>query len=174
MQSYGSIDEFFGDQSSESDCDAPNEKGNKDEASAPFGAAADHDYRSRESNIKTLSYLDGYDETKEEKLQDGFCDGYRQGFKDAFRIGQQLGSLSANVALDHSFTNSPASNSSPESNDSCAADRLQTLHKNAELIHAFLTNNMLIGSDDQEKDEYTDQLNILATKLQTMGMDKKS
>jgi hypothetical protein len=170
MQSTGSVDEFFGDQSSEeSDCDVPNEnRGIKDEASTPFGAAAHHDYRSRESNIKTLSYLDGYDETKEEKLQDGFCDGYRQAFKDAFRIGRQLGLLSANVALDQSLTNSSTSNSSAE-----AADRIKTLHKNAELILAFLTNSMLIGSDDKEKDEYAVQLNSLDTKLQTMEINNE-
>mmetsp|Transcript_28500 Transcript_28500/g.59402 ORF Transcript_28500/g.59402 Transcript_28500/m.59402 type:complete len:157 (+) Transcript_28500:134-604(+) len=105
-----SDDEFFGDQSSESDfiCGAYQVDGNEgirgETPSDPFGNVANHDYRSREASVKTLSYLDGYDETKEEKLQDGFSDGYRQSFSDAFRIGRRLGSLCARPALDESLT----------------------------------------------------------------------
>ena len=65
-----SADEFFGDQSSESDTPDRNQA-----YSETMNGAAAHKYRSHESSIKTLSYLDGFDENKEDKMQDGFCDG---------------------------------------------------------------------------------------------------
>ena len=58
-----SVDEFFGDQSSEPDTSDLNHA-----YSETSNGAAAHEYRSRESSIKTLSYLDGFDETKEEKV----------------------------------------------------------------------------------------------------------
>ena len=81
-------DEFFG--RDDDDDDTPSDA---------FGKVASHEFRSREASITKLSYLDGYDETKEEKLQEGFSQGYRQSFNDAFRIGCRLGSLCAKVAL---------------------------------------------------------------------------
>lgn len=160
MERSESIDEFFGDQSSESGSDHQS----INESSKPYGAAAHHDYRSRESSIKTLSYLDGFDETKEEKLQDGFCDGYKQAFRDAFGVGRQLGSLSAKVALDQFLIpNQQTSNdSSPGKEDSS----LKSLHYDAELIHQFLTDKVLTGSADKEKDGYVDALMDLCVELE--------
>ena len=49
----GSNDKFFGDHSSDSDCDKSQ--------SNPFGSAANHDYNSRACLTKTLSHLDGFE-----------------------------------------------------------------------------------------------------------------
>ena len=91
-------DEFYGDQSSV-DCSS-NSRAFQQQAQDEFGNIANHEYRSHETSIKTLSYLDGYDETKEERIQDGFSNGYKQSFHDAYNVGCNLGSLCARAALD--------------------------------------------------------------------------
>ena len=150
MERSGSVDEFFGDQSSESDCDSAS---NIETASNPFGAAGHHDYQSRESTIKTLSYLDGFEETKEEKLQEGFCEGYKQSFRDAFQIGQKLGSLSAKVAVHESLTLSQHNTSNNKPIDK--TEELNVLREATKLIHSFLINVVVTGSADKEEDDYS-------------------
>ena len=89
-------DDFFGDQSS---IDSPDSVAKNSlllqqpSSDHSFGNVANHEYRSQEASIKTLSYLDGYDETKEERIQDGFSFGYKQSFHDAFKIGSLLGGI---------------------------------------------------------------------------------
>ena len=95
-------DEFFGDQLSEPGDSSVEDCGSGSNQTSD--ALSNHEYRSREANVRTLSYLDGYDETKEEQLQDGFADGYRQSFQDAMAVGRQLGSLCAGLALKESLT----------------------------------------------------------------------
>ena len=137
MESSGAEDDFFGDQSSEPDsviCDeAP------PSVSGAFGNLADQDYRSHESSIKTLAYVDGYDETKEERLQNGFSEGYKQAFGDAFGIGCRMGSMFAKVALSESLTLGVQTND--ESNEQLRVrDGAQSA---AVLIRQFLTNEFL-------------------------------
>eukprot|EP00956_Cyclotella_meneghiniana_P013405 scaffold19360_cov59-Cyclotella_meneghiniana.AAC.3 len=155
--SSDSVDEFFGDQSSEPDTSDLNHA-----YSETSNGAAAHEYRSRESSIKTLSYLDGFDETKEEKMQDGFCDGYKQSFGDSFLIGQQLGCLSSRVVLDESpiIKSHSACDSTTRSNDGTAKKNLQN---NANLVHDFLTNKILIGAEDM--DDYALALEKLTLQL---------
>ncbi|KAL7516465.1 hypothetical protein ACHAWX_002680 [Stephanocyclus meneghinianus] len=160
MEKSGSVDEFFGDQSSESGSDRNDEGFHKEAISNPFGNAAGHDFNSQEASIKTLSYLDGFDETKEEKLQDGFGDGYKQAFGDAFRIGQRLGSLSAIVAVAESQM------MRQDLQQSENVDSINNLYQAAVLIRQFLTNEILIGSSDKEFDGYSDALENLSALLQ--------
>ena len=155
-----SDDEFFGDQCSESDSIAcvgqvNSIKGNKGNApSDPFGNIADHEYRLREASVKTLSYLDGNDETKEEKLQDGFSDDYRQSFSDAFRIGRRLGSTCAKAALYESLTLGLQSGNRDKSDKSIRTTKKSTIESPATMIRQFLTNKILIGSKDKSEDTY--------------------
>ena len=167
-----SDDEFFGDQCSESDSiscvgQVNSIKGDKGDApSDPFGNIADHEYRSREASIKTLSYLDGYDETKEEKLQNGFSDGYRQSFSDAFRIGRALGSTCAKAALDESLTLGLQSGNRDRSDKSIrTTKKSNTIESPATLIRQFLTNEILIGSKDKPDDTYGKALLKLGDQL---------
>ena len=137
-------DEFFGDQSSDEGFQSNQSQ------------LANHEYRSRESSVKTLSYLDGYDETKEEKLQKGFGDGYRESFPAAFRIGEKLGSMFAGVALSESAT------LGVRCYDGSAADKgKQSIRNSAEytssLVRQFLTNEILIVSAEGGRG-YTDAL----------------
>lgn len=161
MERSGSVDEFFGDQSSESD---NNSTSNIETAATPFGAAGHHDYQSRESSIKALSYLDGFEATKEEKLQEGFCDGYKQSFRDAFQIGQKLGSLAAKVAAEESLTLSQHDTSN--SNTTGHNERLRGLHEAKQLIHSFLINKVVNGNADQEEDDYSVSLNDFSAKFE--------
>ena len=167
-------DEFFGDQSSESDFDCCADqvscnKGIRDDTpSDPFGNVANHDYRSREASVKKLSYLDGYDETKEEKLQDGFSHGYRQSFNDAFRIGRRLGSLCAKAALDESLT----LGLQPEKNDASDASNPDStknvIGSPSNLVRQFLTDEILMGSKESVETSYDGALLKLEDQLEKL------
>jgi len=147
-------DEFFG----RDDDDTP---------SHTFGNVASQEFRSREANVAKLSYLDGYDETKEEKLQDGFSNGYRQSFNDAFRIGCRLGSSCAKMAMDESVTLGLPFSSGASATTTNNAD----VEITAKLVRKFLVDEVLIGSkegDDNRYDEALLQLKDELTKLGTM------
>ncbi len=161
-----SDDEFYGNQSSESDASTDGNRCSTDDAtppSYPFGHVATHDYRSRERSIKTLSYLDGYDETKEEKLQDGFSHGYRRSFNDAFRIGRRLGSLCAKAALVESSTLGDTNTDTSENSDHPTKS---LLNGPVTLVMKFLRDEILDGRiDDTRKydealEKLDDQLNL--------------
>lgn len=162
MEASDSIDEFFGDQSSDfDDWDASNN--NQDNSLIkPFGAATNHDYRSRESSIKTLSYLDGFDQSKEERLQEGFCDGYKQGFCDGYKIGEQFGSLSAKVAFEESMTLTHQSKATKEKD--ALMNNLDTV---ADIIHIFLAESIMIGNVEEEADNYFNALKALSSRLES-------
>lgn len=119
-------DEFFGDQS----CD--------DE----FGTA-EAEFR----DVKTVSYLDGFDETKEEKLQEGFAEGYSQSFDDAYQAGIRLGSIAAAAALCELNKNEASSAPSNKSG----------LRDTAKAIHQFLRDEVIDGGDGKEKESSYDQ-----------------
>lgn len=167
-----SDDEFFGDQSSDDGDENFNaERGsnhdgmrNDGSKSDPFGNVASHEYRSREASIRTLSYLDGYDETKEEKLQDGFSDGYRKSYSDAMRIGGQLGSLCAMAALDESTTLSLNPHHGGNADEKVTAK--SAIEGPATLVRKFLTEEILIGSKEEDaQKKYDDALSKLVEQL---------
>lgn len=169
-------DDFYGDQSSESaaNSDDGDGDGSFDDGcnlnlnttpSDPFGNVADHEFRSRESSVQTLSYLDGYDETKEIKLQEGFSDGYRKSFHDAFRIGRCLGSLCAKAAKDELLA--PGEDKT-KSDSAGNTDQKATTkaHDPAILVRRFLREEVLIGSNDKGNDmKYDDALLQLEQEL---------
>ncbi|KAL7446959.1 hypothetical protein ACHAXM_010702 [Skeletonema potamos] len=126
-------DEFFGDQS----CD--------DE----FGTA-EAEFR----DVKTLSYLDGFDETKEEKLQEGFAEGYSKAFNDAFQTGSRLGSMCAKHALS-------------ELNQDITACQ-QGLHNAASAIHHFLRDEIMLGDEEGGGNSYQGALDKLQNKLDSI------
>ncbi len=154
-----SDDEFYGNQSSESSHASADgsRRGIDDDAGTPldpFGNVAAHEHRSLERTVKTLSYLDGYDETKEEKLQDGFSRGYRKSFNDAFRIGRRLGSLCAKAALGESSTLRTAN--SIDATENSDHDRTKHMIEGpASLVREFLRDEILIGrvEDTKKRDE---------------------
>ena len=126
-------DEFFGDQSCDDD----------------FGTA-EAGFR----DMKTLSYLDGFDETKEERLQEGFAEGYSQAFNDAFQTGRRLGSIAAKTAL--SELNKDAE---------CITANKPVLNNAASAIHQFLRDEIMIGDEKGRETSYEGAFDNLKTQL---------
>ena len=126
-------DEFFGDQSCDDD----------------FGTA-----EAELRDIKTLSYLDGFDETKEERLQEGFAEGYSQAFNDAFQTGRRLGSIAAKTAL--SELNKDAE---------CVTANQPILHNASSAIHQFLRDEIMIGDEKGRETSYEGAFDNLKTQL---------
>ncbi|KAL7532321.1 hypothetical protein ACHAWF_004091 [Thalassiosira exigua] len=166
-------DEFFGNQFSESEDSFEDlvsaSRCNRDETliDESFGNISDHEYRSREASIRTSSYLDGYDETKEVKLQDGFSDGYRQAFTDAFRIGALLGSLCAKAARDESLTLGPQpeiKKGGPD-NDSDIDLTNKAIGNSVKLVRLFLMEEILVGHKGEDRKGYHEALLMLENQL---------
>lgn len=134
-------DEFFGDQS----CD--------DE----FGTA-EAEFR----DVKTLSYLDGFDETKEEKLQEGFADGYSNAFNDAFQTGKRLGSIASKSAL-----------CELNKDTECVTANQPVLHNTASVIHQFLRDEIMTGDEKGTESSYEGALVNLKNKLDSIESERK-
>ena len=170
-------DDFFGDQSS---IDSPDSVANKSlliqqpSSDHSFGNVANHEYRSQEASIKTLSYLDGYDETKEERIQDGFSFGYKQSFHDAFKIGSLLGGICASAALDELLLKSGNNNDNGGDNQVVTKVNVENniIQHPAKLVREFLKDEILIGSKEGEDSEkkYTEALSKLNNQLEKVSI----
>ena len=53
-------------------------------------ALPDLDARAHEQQYRNIGYLEAFDETKEQKLQQGFDDGYRNTFYESVKLGELL------------------------------------------------------------------------------------
>ena len=144
-------DEFYGDQESDASPDSVLSSQQHQSSSLipnnQFGNIANHEYKSREESIKTLSYLDGYDEMKEVMIQDGFSFGYKSSFHDAYKIGRCLGSVCAKAALDDLLVKTN------HKDTTTATDNQEALppHKStATIVRTFLREEILIGSSKEE------------------------
>jgi len=56
-------------------------------------------FRNCSSVWSKIGFLDAFDESKDERLQQGFEDGYRETFDVSLRVGKQLGRTSIIAAL---------------------------------------------------------------------------
>lgn len=134
-------DEFFGDQS------------------------CDDDFGNREAefrDMKSLSYLDGFDSTKEEKLQEGFAAGYSQAFADAFETGKRLGSICATTAVC----------GMNQDKDGVIANQ-HLLHNSASTIHQFLRDKIMIGGEKRDESSYEEAVDKLQKELDKIKSDGK-
>lgn len=59
-----------------------------------FGTMGQRELAARQNELKTVAYLDAYDEAKEVRLQEGFEIGYRQTFSSAYQLGMNFGKVS--------------------------------------------------------------------------------
>jgi hypothetical protein len=84
-------DEFFGDQDGDDDFG---------------GLLGEREHLARQNELKTVGYVESYDETKETRLQEGFQMGYRETFDVALRIGQLLGQATFRARLEQTQSNS--------------------------------------------------------------------
>ena len=149
-------DEFYGDQESDASPDSvlsSHQSSSLISNNNQFGNIANHEYKSREESIKTLSYLDGYDEMKEVKIQDGFSFGYKSSFHDAYKIGGCLGRVCAQAALDDLLvkTNNKDTTAAIDKEDKIDREALPPPHKStATVIRTFLRDEILIGYTKEE------------------------
>ncbi|KAL9190915.1 hypothetical protein ACHAXT_000621 [Thalassiosira profunda] len=162
-------DEFFGDQASDPGDFSVEECSSGSNQTSD--ALSNHEYRSSEANVRTLSYLDGYDETKEEQLQDGFADGYRQSFQDAMAVGRQLGSMCAGLALKESSTLGlpPRKSDVAAKTDEGSSNAIE---RPASMVRQFLTEKILAeggGSKEDAEKEYGEALLRLINQLEKMS-----
>ena len=72
-------DEFFGNDGDDDD-------------NSNYLDLADRESRAKEEELKKIAYVEGYDDNKETRLQEGFEAGYKETFEAAMRIGNFLGS----------------------------------------------------------------------------------
>lgn len=165
-------DEFYGDQSS-FDCSDSNSYAFRQQTSSSqrheFGNIANHEYRSHETSIKTLSYLDGYDETKEERIQDGFSNGYKQSFHDAYNVGCNVGSLCARAALDELKMKPDSENkdATTTANDKVVQTTQNDIEHTAKLVRAFLKDEVLVVAKEGDAEKrYHEALSKLKDELE--------
>lgn len=76
-------DEFFGDQDEDGD----------------FGKLGRHEDHARNEQLKTIGYLESFDETKDSLLQPGFEAGYRETYEVSKSLGKNLGRMIAEHQL---------------------------------------------------------------------------
>jgi hypothetical protein len=120
-------DDFFGNQ--DDDDDEPVEHDEQEHYGNEFGALAEREHQARGTELRTIAYVESYDETKEARLQDGFEAGYQETFDVATRIGVLLGKATA-------ATKTKLLNHEPVSLSSSDDDSAPTA---ARQVRAFLT-----------------------------------
>jgi len=127
-------DEFFG---SQDDCNM-----------------ALHELNAKNNEIKNIGFLNGYDEFKESRLQEGFQKGYLESFEIGKMIGKMIGEIttlekatnkrrlenvSSSTASSASPTSSPSTTTQSPSNNFDIPARKQN-NNVTELVHDFFTN----------------------------------
>jgi hypothetical protein len=86
-------DEFFGNQEEDDD--------EVHTSSSYYGGLGDQERLARENEMKNIGYFEAHEETKEQRLQEGFEAGYRETFDAATRVGQLLGQATARARLNN-------------------------------------------------------------------------
>ena len=118
-----SDDEFFGAQDEE------------DDGCADFGDMAKHEIQARHHQLRTSGYLDAFDESKEELLQEGF----EAGFLETFELGKKLGLILGKVATQSKL----APNESKETASQVAN----------QLVHKYFAGNFQANRDPSTVEE---------------------
>jgi hypothetical protein len=97
-------DEFFGSQEEHNgngnDCDYDDDdEQQQQQPCQSFGNMGKHDQRAKHHELKTAGFLDAFDESKEEQLQEGFEAGFLESFGAGRTIGKLLGRASTTASL---------------------------------------------------------------------------
>lgn len=131
------------------------------------GGLAGHETRSNEATFHKMGYLEAYDATKEERLQEGFEVGFREAADHAHSIGRRLGQLVGRTAA-ASSTSSTATGGDEE--DGTRSNGDQQVKRDADAvaskvvartIRAFLDGQMMQQSDAVSADESLKELQDL-------------
>ena len=126
------------------------------------GGLAGHETRSNEAAFHKMGYLEAYDATKEERLQEGFEVGFREAADHAHSIGRRLGRLVGRTAAasatggdDEDGTRSKGDQQVKRDADAVASKLV------ARTIRAFLDEQMTQQSDAVSADESLKELQDL-------------
>ena len=128
------------------------------------GGLAGHETRSNQAAFHKMGYLEAYDATKEERLQEGFEVGYRESVELAQSIGLHMGRLVGRTAS--TLTRSTGNNvgggggGDDDDQDNGEADAVASKLV-ARTVRAFLDGQMTQQSDAVPADEALKQIQDL-------------
>ena len=169
-------DELFGDLTADDHADDHERAANPQQAASAAsaiamssrlsevggGGLAGHETRSNEAAFHKMGYLEAYDATKEERLQEGFEVGFREAVELARSIGRRLGQLVGRTAAasatggdDEDGTRSKGDQQVKRDADAVASKLV------ARTIRAFLDGQMTQQSDAVSADESLKELQDL-------------
>ena len=114
------------------------------------GGLAAHETRSNEAAFHKMGYLEAYDATKEERLQEGFEVGFREALDLAHSIGRRLGRLVGRTANANGGNDEDGSNGDQQAKRDADAVASKVV---AGTIRAFLDGQMTKQSDAVSGDE---------------------
>lgn len=136
-------DEFFGNQDSDNDFNGLNQ--NEEEQALQKCSMAERETRATEEQFRNMGYLKAYEDSKEERLQEGFEAGYKQYFDAAMKLGELLGEAT-----------------SPLQDDDVSKEKRENVNQVVRSIRSFLTD---VQTDDSDSIVSLDTLNTLAGQL---------
>jgi hypothetical protein len=136
-----SDDEFFGSQEEYNDDDEQQQQ--QQHPCESFGDMGKHDQRAKHHELKTAGFLDAFDESKEEQLQEGFEAGFLESFEAGRAIGQLLGRASTTAILLHASSSSQTTTAT----EATAATTNSTSRRANELVHRFFANEFQTNRD---------------------------
>ena len=145
------------------------------------GGLAGHETRANEAAFRNMGYLEAYDATKEERLQEGFEAGYREAVDVATSIGLRLGRLVGRTAAGAVATTASTGSQGKRSGDTggdddddrrvekeaaAAAARLA-----AKTVRTFLDGQLTQPSDAVSPDEALQQVRDLEKEVNEQFCD---
>ena len=139
------------------------------------GGLAGHETRANEAAFRKMGYLEAYDATREERLQEGFEAGYREAVDVAASVGMRLGRLVGRTAAVAVATTSAGrqgkrgGDSEDDGGDNCDDDNGERVEKEAaaaarltaKTIRTFLDGQLTQPSDAVSPDEALQQVRDL-------------
>ena len=152
------------------------------------GGLAGHETRANEAAFRNMGYLEAYDATKEERLQEGFEAGYREAVDVATSVGLRLGRLvgrTAAVALAPTSTASQGKHgddtTEDDGDDNCDDDNDERVEKEAaaaaaarlaaKTVRTFLDGQLTQPSDAVSPDEALQQVRDLEKEVNEQFYD---
>ena len=145
------------------------------------GGLAGHETRANEAAFRNMGYLEAYDATKEERLQEGFEAGYREAVDVATSVGLRLGRLVGRTAAGAVATTASTGSQGKRSGDTggdddddrrvekeaaAAAARLA-----AKTVRTFLDGQLTQPSDAVSPDEALQQVRDLEKEVNEQFCD---
>ena len=151
--SDNSDDDFFGSQT---------------DGETSFGDMGKHELRARHHELQTSGFLDAFDESKEELLQEGFEAGFLESFGAGKKIGNLLGRAATVGKLLTAATAAAAGAENKQQQTSSSTVASQTAN---ELVHRFFASEFQANRDPSTVGE--DLLRLVEQTQACFGNEKE-